>query len=106
MATRHQHYVWRHYLEGWHAHDMLVTSLVGDKLVRTKPRNIMVERDFYRLRAITPADAAVLRFLLMSKETPSGACSLSILGLGRRGGTPVLSAVEIAARVSLRETVE
>ena len=71
MATRRQHYVWRHYLEGWHAHDMLVTSLVGDKLVRTKPRKIMVERDFYRLRAITPADAAVLRKLLMRKETPS-----------------------------------
>lgn len=71
MATRRQHYVWSHYLEGWQAQDTLVSSLIGDKLVRTHPANIMVERDFYRVRAITPTDAVILRALLMREQTPS-----------------------------------
>ena len=71
MAVRRQHYVWRHYLEAWQARDGLVSSLVGDKFVRTNPSNIMVERDFYRLHAITRRDVAMLRELLLREETPS-----------------------------------
>ena len=71
MATRRQHYVWRHYLEGWQAEDGLASSLVGDKVVRTKPLNIMVERDFYRLHALSRKDVGMLRALLLREETPS-----------------------------------
>ena len=71
MATRRQHYVWRHYLEGWQAEDGLVSSLVGDKVVRTKALNIMVERDFYRLHALSDEDVELLRGLLFRDQTPS-----------------------------------
>lgn len=69
MPTRRQHYVWRHYLEGWQAPDKLVASLIGDKLTRTRPSNIMVQRDFYRIGALTSADVATLRALLVRDET-------------------------------------
>ena len=69
MATRRQHYVWRHYLEAWQAGDGRLSCLVGDKLVRTTPAKVMVERDFYKAQPITSADAIVLRGLLMAKET-------------------------------------
>ena len=49
-TRRPANYVWRHYLEGWQAQDTLVASLIGDKLTRTRPSNIMVQRDFYRVR--------------------------------------------------------
>ena len=71
MATRRQHYVWRHYLDGWQAEDGLVSSLVGDKVVRTKALNIMVERDFYRLHALSDEDVELLRDLLFREHTPS-----------------------------------
>ena len=70
MATRRQHYVWRHYLEGWQAEDGLVSSLIGDKVVRTNPLNVMVERDFYSLHALSRADVQMLRALLLREETP------------------------------------
>ena len=69
MPTRRQHYVWRHYLEGWRAQDTLVASLIGDKLTRTRPSNIMVQRDFYRVGALTSADVATLRALLLRDKT-------------------------------------
>lgn len=45
--------------------------MVGDRLVRTTPLNIMVERDFYRLEAITRHDASILKTMLLREETPS-----------------------------------
>ena len=69
MPTRRQHYVWRHYLEAWQAQDNLVSSLIGDKLARTRPSNIMVQRDFYRVGALTSADVTTLRDLLLRDET-------------------------------------
>ena len=53
------------------APDGLLSSVVGDRLVRTTPLNITVQKDFYRLEAITRRDAAILRMLLLRKETPS-----------------------------------
>ena len=69
MPTRRQHYVWRHYLEAWLAPDALVASLMGDKIVRTNPANIMLQRDFYRVGALTNEDVATLRAMLMGEET-------------------------------------
>ena len=58
-------------MEAWLASDGLLSSVVGDRLVRTTPLNIMVEKDFYALEAITRRDAAILRMLLLREETPS-----------------------------------
>ena len=69
MPTRRQHYVWRHYLEAWQAQDALFTCLIGDKPTRTGPTNVMVQRDFYRVGAITSEDVATLRALLLRDET-------------------------------------
>ena len=69
MPTRRQHYVWRHYLEGWLGSDTLVAFLMDDKVARTKPANIMVQRDFYRVAALTTEDVDALRGLLLGSET-------------------------------------
>ena len=69
MPTRRQHYVWRHYLEAWLAPDALVASLMGDKIVRTNPANIMVQTDFYRVGILTNGDVAALGAVLLRDET-------------------------------------
>ena len=48
-----------------------MASLIDDKLTRTKPSNIMLQRDFYRIGALTSVDVATLRALLLRDETPS-----------------------------------
>ncbi len=62
MTTRKQHYVWRHYLEAWQNEDGLVyCARNGAILPPTNPRNIMAERDFYKLSQITEADMSFLK---------------------------------------------
>lgn len=69
MTTRIQHYVWRHYLEAWQDEDRLVhCSRNGKILPATKPRNIMAERDFYKLPRITRVDAEFLQALIGSTK--------------------------------------
>ena len=70
MTTRIQHYVWRHYLEAWQDQDGLVhCARNGEILPSTKPRNIMAERDFYKLPRITKVDADFLQALLGSTKS-------------------------------------
>ena len=69
MPARRQHYVWRHYLEAWQGPDTRVASLLGDRLGSASPSNIMVQRDFYRVGALTAKDAATLRTLLLGDRT-------------------------------------
>ena len=67
MTTRNQHYVWRYYLEAWQGKDGLVRcSRKGKLLPPTKPKNIMVERDFYKLSQITRSDADFLTAFIES----------------------------------------
>lgn len=57
MITRNQHYVWRHYLEAWQQANGLVNCLREGRLFATNPRNVMAERDFYKLSPVTKTDA-------------------------------------------------
>ena len=70
MVTRRQHYVWRHHLEIWQGEDALVSCLRDQKLFRSKPINIMVERDFYKLQKLTDEDIFILKTLLIEKPIP------------------------------------
>ena len=56
MITRNQHYVWRHYLEAWQQANGLVNCLRDGRLFATNPRNVMAERDFYKLLPVTRKD--------------------------------------------------
>ena len=57
-----QHYVWRYYLEAWQREDGLVCcSRSGKLLPPTRPKRLMVERDYYKLSCITKADVTFLR---------------------------------------------
>ena len=70
MTTRIQHYVWRHYLEAWQDEDGLVhCARNGIILPATKPKNIMAERDFYKLSRITKGDADFLKTFIGSTGT-------------------------------------
>ena len=69
MVTRRQHYVWRHYLEMWQGEDDLVSCLRDDRVFRSKPINIMAERDFYKLQLLTRLDIFILDKLLIERTT-------------------------------------
>ena len=65
-----QHYVWRHYLEAWqNEYGLVHCSRNGVILPTTNPRNLMSEREFYRLPIITRADADFLKGLFGSVRT-------------------------------------
>ena len=69
MTTRMPHYVWRHYLEAWQNEDGLVhCSRRGEILPPTNPKNLMVERDFYKLSRITKEDAIFLEGFIRSTQ--------------------------------------
>ena len=81
MTTRKQHYVWRHYLEAWQDDKNLVQFSRNGKLLRpTNPKNLMVERDFYRLPYITRADAEFLKaFIQLTEATELRTLHLNLL---------------------------
>lgn len=58
MTARNQHYVWRYYLTAWQNNDGLINCLLRGKMLRTNPRNIMAERDFYKMSRFTQSDIA------------------------------------------------
>ena len=61
MTKRNQHYVWRYYLEAWQNRNGLVPFSINGKVrPPTNPKNIMVERDFYKLSRITTSDLIFL----------------------------------------------
>ncbi len=61
MTTRNQHHVWRYYLEEWQSEDGLILSSINGKIVPpTNPKNVMVERDFYKLPQLTKDDEVFL----------------------------------------------
>lgn len=71
MTTRMQHYVWRHYLEGWSRENDRVYCLRNGTLFQTNPKNIMVERDFYRLVPLSKKDIQFFSYWLKEKCGPS-----------------------------------
>ena len=67
MVTRRQHYVWRYYLSKWENSRGLIWCLRDGNLFHTNPINIMVQRDFYKLRLLTKMDIIALRGLIVDK---------------------------------------
>ena len=62
MTTHNQHYVWRYYLEAWQCEDGLVRCSRGGRILPpTNPKNLMVERHYYKLPRITRLDVELLR---------------------------------------------
>ena len=65
-----QHYVWRYYLEAWQRDDGLVRcSRKGRLLPPTRPKRLMVERDYYALSTITRADMSFLKAIIESTDS-------------------------------------
>lgn len=56
MTTRNQHYVWQHYLKGWATDNDQVLCSRDSKIFASNTKNIMVERDFYKLMVPTKQD--------------------------------------------------
>jgi len=65
---RKHHYVWRRYLGAWSLDDKIWASRSGS-IIRTNLMNVGQERDFYKLRSLTPTDVHWLTTLL-SQQAP------------------------------------
>ena len=65
-----QHHVWRYYLESWSCSKNQVNCLRNEDLFLTNPRNIMVERDFYKLIPFTKEDIEFFEYWLKEKCEP------------------------------------
>jgi hypothetical protein len=60
--VRKQHYVWRHYLEGWAAIDGRHLACVREgKLFTPNPKKVGSKNDFYRLEEPTPPELAFVQ---------------------------------------------
>ena len=68
--VRRQHYVWRHYLQGWEVNGV-VACLRNQDIFSTDPKNLAVKKDFYRLLEPTPQELALVR-ALMGRMDPAG----------------------------------
>ena len=71
MITRRQHYVWRHYLEGWGSENDQVFCMRDGKIITTSAKNIMVERDFYKLVPFTAEDVQLFQQYLNTIGDPT-----------------------------------
>lgn len=63
-VTRRQHYVWRHYLEGWANSGTVPTVRKDGNSFLANPANIALERDFYRLPVISVEDEFFARKMI------------------------------------------
>ncbi|MFN3628311.1 MAG: DUF4238 domain-containing protein [Parvibaculum sp.] len=54
--TRRQHYVWRHYLEGWASNGAIAVVRRDGPSFMSNPANIGQQRDFYRLPYLSAED--------------------------------------------------
>ncbi|MEH6443028.1 MAG: DUF4238 domain-containing protein [Oceanospirillaceae bacterium] len=60
MKKRRHHYVWRYYLKAW-AIDNQIWCLRDGKIFRTNPMNIAQQRDFYKVKILTPENVQYIR---------------------------------------------
>ena len=68
--TRRQHYVWRHYLEAWAQSDGTVRVLREGHSFAADPKNVMVQRDYYRVPLLNDSDLAVVAGLTARTSSP------------------------------------
>jgi Protein of unknown function (DUF4238) len=81
--TRRQHYVWQKYLEPWtvkkgKARQLWCLRRKGASAFLVDTKNVAVERDFYRLSALTKADAAFIRRLAFNDKTNQSLRALNV----------------------------
>lgn len=100
MATRRQHYVWQKYLEPWTTKSgkpQQLWCLRRDATapIRVSPKNVAVERDFYRLLELQPGDADFVRWVAFGPKTNS---ELRELNEGWLSGLEALLGLQRVAR--------
>lgn len=64
MKKRRHHHVWQHYLRAWSSDGTSVVCREGERCFVTSTSNVGVERDFYRLHALTSQDEMIVRGLI------------------------------------------
>ena len=64
--ARRQHYVWRHYLEAWADGSGRVRVLRDGRSFPADTKNVMVQRDYYRVPPISDTDLAIVAGLTRS----------------------------------------
>lgn len=64
---RHQHYVWRYYLNAW-AENEQIYCLRNKKIFKTNLMGIAQERDFYRLKELNEQDIFLINKLLIEQS--------------------------------------
>ncbi len=70
MKKRKQHHVWKAYLRAWATNEKL--WVLQDGRIRTADiADVAVQRDFYKLNALTPADAEFIRKYWIEPLHPS-----------------------------------
>jgi hypothetical protein len=70
MIKHRQHYVWQNYLRAWcNAEGFVHFSRNNEEPRITNPKNVMVERHFYRLQPLTDSDIEYLRLYIQHSGT-------------------------------------
>jgi Protein of unknown function (DUF4238) len=70
MKKKRQHHVWQHYLKSWTVDGNLYCLRDGN-ILRAGTLNVAVERDFYKLHKVTPADLKLIHFLASDIAHPT-----------------------------------
>ena len=79
MVTRRQHYVWRHYLEAWEQKKGIINCLRDGEIFPANPKNVMVERDFYKLPRLTKADVEIFEFFMQETSPKIKEVNLNLI---------------------------
>src|ERR1700738_903587 len=69
MKKRRQHHVWQRYLKSWTVDDKIY-CLKDGVIFETNTGSVAVERNFYKLQQLTPADFALVENLVIAPAHP------------------------------------
>lgn len=64
--VRGQHFVWRYYLQAWADGAGVIHCLRDGKIFPVQPKDVAKERDFYRLKSLTPEDIKFLEIFAIN----------------------------------------
>jgi hypothetical protein len=66
VKIRGQHFVWRYYLQAWADGAGVIYCLRDGKIFPVQPKDVAKERDFYRLKSLTPEDIKFLELFAIN----------------------------------------